>query len=329
MIIDHEVPERLQHQLDKRTLDESVTQAKMALLNDIKRSVYIYRCDCGGCNGCEIEIFASITPIFDVERFGIKNTPSPRHADILVYTGAVTRAMRMPALRAYDGAPDPKLVVAYGACGCTGGIFHDNYCVWGGADKLFPVDVYIPGCPPTPPQTIYGFAMALGLLGQKLHHTDIVEEPGGQVALRYEDVPYKVRTALERDARLYSGYRYGRDLADEFLQALEGAQGSVLAAANGLVGAQSDPRKAEVFGKLRDDLIAMTVTPEQEAAQLKVGLERIVATNSEAAAISQAATSSAVGPAIMASALAAATATDRDAAGDADDKPSSGDESAK
>ena len=166
MIIDRQYPEALQYQPDKRTLDESVQKAKLALLNDIKRSVYIYRVDCGGCNGCEIEIFSTITPVFDAERFGIKNTPSPRHADILVYTGAMTRAMRMPALRAYDGAPDPKLVVSYGACGCTGGVFHDNYCTWGGTDKIIPVDVYIPGCPPTPAQTIYGFAMTLGLLSQ-------------------------------------------------------------------------------------------------------------------------------------------------------------------
>ena len=139
-------PERLQARLDPITVDEKVKEAKAALLKHIKRSIYIYRVDCGGCNGCEIEIFGTITPIFDTERFGIKNMASPRHADILVYTGAVTRAMRLPALRAYEGAPDPKLVVSYGACGCTGGIFHDNYCVWGGTDKLIPVDIYIPGC---------------------------------------------------------------------------------------------------------------------------------------------------------------------------------------
>jgi|GEM_PF-34655 len=284
MIIDHKVPERLQFQLDQKTLDESVTKAKLALLNDIKRSVYLYRCDLGGCNGCEIEIFASITPVFDVERFGIKNTPSPRHADIMVYTGAVTRAMRMPGIRAYEGAPDPKLIVAYGACGCTGGIFHDNYCVWGGADKLFPVDVYIPGCPPSPAQTIYGFAMALGLLGQKLHHTDIVEEPGVQAPLAYEDIPYKVRVTLERDARLYSGYCYGADLSDEFMKTIEAGSTNVMASVNELIARQQDPRKAEVFSKLRDDLVKMTVSSEQEAKDLKNALELIVASNRNVAA---------------------------------------------
>ena len=119
------LPERLQYRPTKIELDESIEKAKATLLKKIKRSVYVYRVDCGGCNGCEIEIFGSITPVFDVERFGIKVVPSPRHADVLLYTGAVTRAMRMPALRAFEAAPDPKIVVSYGACGCTGGIFYD------------------------------------------------------------------------------------------------------------------------------------------------------------------------------------------------------------
>ena len=138
--------------------------------------------DCGGCNGCEIEIFATLSPLFDAERFGIKVVPSPRHADILLFTGAVTRAMRSPALRARQSAPDPKICISYGACGNSGGIFHDLYCVWGGTDKIVPVDVYIPGCPPTPAATLYGFAMALGLLEQKIH----AREPrAGQPASHY------------------------------------------------------------------------------------------------------------------------------------------------
>ncbi len=282
MIIDHDVPESLQYRPDKVTLDESVQKAKLALLNDIKRSVYIYRCDLGGCNGCEIEIFATITPVFDAERFGIKNTPSPRHADILVYTGAVTRAMRMPGLRAYQEAPDPKLVVSYGACGCTGGIFHDLYCTWGGTDKIIPVDVYIPGCPPSPAQTIYGFAIALGLLGQKLHHKETVEQPGEQAPLLYEDVPYKVRTALEREARLYSGYRMGRDITDAFFGAMERG-GSVLGNVDELIRSEPDPRKAEVYGKLRDDLVSMVVTDEQRDADMRRAMELVVASNKNVA----------------------------------------------
>ncbi|SQI45185.1 Hydrogenase-3 component G [Serratia plymuthica] len=133
------------------TLDDSIAQLKTTLLKDIRRSAYVYRVDCGGCNGCEIEIFAAISPLFDAERFGIKVVPSPRHADILLFTGAVTRAMRIPAIRAWQASPDPKICISYGACGNSGGIFHDLYCVWGGTDRIVPVDVYIPGCPPTPP----------------------------------------------------------------------------------------------------------------------------------------------------------------------------------
>lgn len=125
------------------TVDESIASMKASLLKSIKRSAYVYRVDCGGCNGCEIEIFATLSPLFDAERFGIKVVPSPRHADILLFTGAVTRAMRSPALRARQSAPDPKICISYGACGNSGGIFHDLYCVWGGTDKIVPVDVYI------------------------------------------------------------------------------------------------------------------------------------------------------------------------------------------
>ena len=286
MIIDRQYPEALQYQPDVRTLDESVQKAKAALLNDIKRSVYIYRVDCGGCNGCEIEIFATITPVFDAERFGIKNTPSPRHADILVYTGAMTRAMRMPALRAYDGAPDPKLVVSYGACGCTGGVFHDNYCTWGGTDKIIPVDVYIPGCPPTPAQTIYGFAMTLGLLGQKLKHKEEFEKPGEQATLRFPDVPYKVRTTLEKEARLYSGYFQGGNLAEEFLTTLESNPGNVMGAVSSLVASQTDPRRAEVYAHLGEVLNGMTIADDANEKLLKEALQKVVVANGADAAAS-------------------------------------------
>ncbi len=99
------------------TVEESIASMKASLLKKIKRSAYVYRVDCGGCNGCEIEIFATLSPLFDAERFGIKVVPSPRHADILLFTGAVTRAMRSPALRAWQSAPDPKICISYGACG--------------------------------------------------------------------------------------------------------------------------------------------------------------------------------------------------------------------
>ena len=143
-------PVLTQHVSQPITLDEQTQKMKRHLLQDIRRSAYVYRVDCGGCNACEIEIFAAITPVFDAERFGIKVVSSPRHADILLFTGAVTRAMRMPALRAYESAPDHKICVSYGACGVGGGIFHDLYSVWGGSDTIVPIDVWIPGCRPPP-----------------------------------------------------------------------------------------------------------------------------------------------------------------------------------
>jgi len=236
-------------------LETPLEYAKMkgALLKDIRRSAYVYRVDCGGCNGCEIEIFAAITPLFDAERFGIKVVASPRHADILLFTGAMTRAMRAPALRAYEAAPDPKIAVSYGACGCTGGIFHDLYCVWGGSDKVVPIDVYIPGCPPTPAATIYGFAMALGLLGQKLKAETHVEAEGEMAAVNHPSIPYRLRVALEREARRMAGYRQGGDIVEQFLSLLDTPGNSpVSERINRFVAQENDPRRAEIFRRLRE-----------------------------------------------------------------------------
>lgn len=228
-----------------------VAAMKAALLKDIRRSAYVYRVDCGGCNGCEIEIFAAITPIFDAERFGIKVVSSPRHADILLYTGAVTRSMRMPGLRAYQAAPDPKIVVSYGACGVSGGIFHDLYCVWGGSDKIVPVDVYIPGCPPSPAATIYGFAVALGLLGQKLKQETVVEGENERVSIAHPTVPYDLRVLIEREARRMAGYRQGGDLAERFLDVLETPDGRDLdGRLDRILRATDDPRAREILERL-------------------------------------------------------------------------------
>ncbi len=230
--------------------EPETAQLKAALLKDIQRSVYVYRVDCGGCNGCEIEIFAALTPLFDVERFGIKVVSSPRHADVLVYTGSMTRSMRVPALRAYHAAPDPKICVAYGACGCSGGIFHDLYCVWGGADKFIPIDVYIPGCPPTPAATIYGFAIALGMLGQKMKATHHVQGEDEHVLPRHPGIPLALRVEIEREARRLAGYLYGKQIAEAFLQILENNPKQVAENVQAYLVQQDDPRLTEIVSRL-------------------------------------------------------------------------------
>ncbi|OBU22182.1 NADH-quinone oxidoreductase subunit B family protein [Photobacterium aquimaris] len=240
---------------------------KDALIKEIRRSAYVYRVDCGGCNACEIEIFAATTPIFDTERFGIKVVASPRHADILLYTGSVTRAMRAPALRAYEAAPDPKIVISYGACGCDGGIFHDLYCVWGGTDKIVPVDVYIPGCPPTPAATIFGFAVALGLLDQKLKAK--VHQPEVQKAsLKHTEIPLDIKVMIERQARLLAGYVQGQRIADDVLNVLATCSAdNVDQKISDYLATKDDPRLTEIVNILLSKTMAALTGSEACSGQ--------------------------------------------------------------
>jgi Ni,Fe-hydrogenase III small subunit len=114
------------------------------------RSLAIREVDAGSCNGCELEIHALNNPVYDVERFGIRFVASPRHADVLLVTGPVTRNMKVALERTYAATPDPKWVVAVGDCGCGCGVFEGSYAVIGAVDKVVPVDLHIRGCPPTP-----------------------------------------------------------------------------------------------------------------------------------------------------------------------------------
>ena len=120
----------------------------------------------GSCNGCDIEILATLTPHYDIERFGIKLQGSPRHADILVCTGPVTRQARDRLRRIYDQMPDPKFVIAVGSCAISGGVFDGCYNVVGHIDEVIPVDVYVPGCPPRPQAIIHGVVTLLERLRQ-------------------------------------------------------------------------------------------------------------------------------------------------------------------
>jgi Ni,Fe-hydrogenase III small subunit len=126
-----------------------------------KRSVTIRQVDAGSCNGCELEIHAVNNPIYDCERFGVHFTASPRHADMLLVTGPVTRNMEIALRRTYDATPNPKLVVAVGDCAKNGGIFGESYASLGGVGNVIPVDVTISGCPPTPADILYGIRKAV------------------------------------------------------------------------------------------------------------------------------------------------------------------------
>jgi Ni,Fe-hydrogenase III small subunit/formate hydrogenlyase subunit 6/NADH:ubiquinone oxidoreductase subunit I len=132
------------------------------------RSLAIREVDAGSCNGCELEIVALNNPVHDIERFGIQFVASPRHADMLLVTGPVTRNMELALLKTYRAMAEPKVVVAVGACGISGGIFGENYASLGGIDKVLPVDVYIPGCPPRPQALLHGILLAVGRLAEKL-----------------------------------------------------------------------------------------------------------------------------------------------------------------
>ena len=128
------------------------------------RSLAIREVDAGSCNGCELEIIALNNPIYDIERFGIHFVASPRHADMLLVTGPVTRNMELALRKTYEATAEPRVVVAVGACGISGGIFGTNYATRGGVDQVIPVDVYIPGCPPRPEAILYGILLAVGRL---------------------------------------------------------------------------------------------------------------------------------------------------------------------
>lgn len=125
------------------------------------RALNIREVDAGSCNGCEGEIVALNGPHYDLERFGIHFVASPKHADMLLVTGPVTRNMTEALRRTYEATPSPKLVVAVGACGCSGGLFNGSYAVTGGVAAVIPVDGFVPGCPPTPAMLLTGILRVL------------------------------------------------------------------------------------------------------------------------------------------------------------------------
>ncbi|HOB59811.1 MAG TPA: NADH-quinone oxidoreductase subunit B family protein [Methanoregulaceae archaeon] len=133
----------------------------------LKRSPWIIHYDASSCNGCDIEVLACLTPMYDVERFGIVNTGNPKHADIFVVTGSINEQNREVVKNIYEQMPDPKVVVAVGICAASGGVFRECYNVSGGIDKIIPVDVYVPGCAARPESIIDGIVKSLSILEEK------------------------------------------------------------------------------------------------------------------------------------------------------------------
>jgi Ni,Fe-hydrogenase III small subunit len=147
--------------LPDEALRQIEQQLNEATLKHFGRALAIRHVDAGSCNGCELEIHSMNGPYYNLEKLGIKFVASPRHADLLLVTGPVSRNMELALKRTYDATPEPKLVVAIGDCGCSGGIFGESYASCGRVSNVIPVDVAVPGCPPTPIALMQGILTAI------------------------------------------------------------------------------------------------------------------------------------------------------------------------
>ena len=133
----------------------------------ISKSPWLLHYDGSCCNGCDIEVLACLTPVYDVERFGVINTGNPKHADIFLITGGINEQNKPVVQQLYSQMPSPKVVVAVGICACNGGIFKECYNIIGGVDTIIPVDIYVPGCAARPEAIIDGVVKAVALLDKK------------------------------------------------------------------------------------------------------------------------------------------------------------------
>lgn len=151
--------------IDDNELEKIGIRVKRRIDTSFNGSLAIREVDAGSCNGCELEIHALNNPYYDIERFGVHFVPSPRHADLLLVTGPVSRHMQTALLRTWEATPAPKFVIAAGDCACTGGEFGVSYASCGAVENVIPVDVMVPGCPPTPVNLMLGILVALGKTG--------------------------------------------------------------------------------------------------------------------------------------------------------------------
>jgi Ni,Fe-hydrogenase III small subunit len=166
---------------EDQTVEPAAGMLRRRIQRLFGRSLHLRHVDAGSCNACESEIKLLTSPYYDIHRLGIFFTPSPRHADLLLVTGPVTRAMEAPLRRTYEAMPDPRLVVAVGACACGGGVFGPRAFTRGDLARVLPVDAFIPGCPPSPLTLIHGLLVALGraeprLRAQSLHVLGVATE---------------------------------------------------------------------------------------------------------------------------------------------------------
>ncbi len=195
------------------------------------KSVWVFHVDSGSCNGCDIEVLDMLTPYYDPERFGIKLVGTPRHADALLVTGAMTRQCRYAVKKVYEAMPPkPRIVIAVGTCASSGGIFYDGYPIYrskdrfgrdrlrsGGVEEVLPVDMYIPGCPPSPEAILFGIAQLLGVKENKMkgeHYTDKETE----FKLLQYPIEERIRLSLRESLKKVIGYFDRERVLEDFME---------------------------------------------------------------------------------------------------------------
>ena len=194
-------------------------------MSSFSKSPWIIHYDASSCNGCDIETLACLTPIYDVERLGVINTGNPKHADIFVVTGAVNEQSKAVICNIYHQLPEPKVVVAVGACALSGGIFSECYNISGGVDSVIPVDVYVPGCAARPEAIIDGVVQALGVLEKKRKEmTSLANSLDQALYLRAEKSDAPEILALQKTAYQSEAEIYGDDSLPALQQTLEELQ---------------------------------------------------------------------------------------------------------
>jgi ech hydrogenase subunit C len=225
-------------------------------MSGIQQSPWIIHYDASSCNGCDIETLACLTPLFDVERLGVINTGNPKHADIFLVTGAVNEQSRAVIRNIYGQMPEPKVVVAIGACASTGGVFRECYNISGGVDSVIPVDVYVPGCAARPEAIIDGVVQGLGVLEQRRLQMAATSAGVDQllfVCAHKSDAPQIL--ALQRAAYQSEARIYGDDSLPALQQTLEELENEFERRPNREASHPGTPGMPAAPGKTSDDVI--------------------------------------------------------------------------